>query len=108
MPAGNYTVVIASDGHATAVISGVTTGTATIVINGTATAIATPISTMANVTGTVSLSSVSGSTTVATPLTDATARALQALTGGPTIELGSQAVDSVLGSYAFDFRLRRR
>lgn len=101
LPAGNYTVVIASDGHATAVITGVTTGTATIVINGTATAIATPVSTMANVTGTVSLSSVSGSTTVATPLTDATARALQALTGGPTIELGSQAVDSVLGSYAF-------
>jgi hypothetical protein len=101
LPAGSYTLVIASDGHATAVVTGVTTGTATTVINGTATAIVTPVSTMADVTGTVTLSAVSGSTTVATPLTDATVRALQALTGGPTIELGNQPVDSVLGTYAF-------
>ncbi|MEO8653703.1 MAG: DUF4382 domain-containing protein, partial [Ramlibacter sp.] len=101
LPAGSYTLVIASDGHATAVITGVTTGTATTVINGTTTAIASPVSTMADVTGTVTLSALSGTTTVATPLTDATARALQALTGGPAIELGHQAVDSVLGNYSF-------
>jgi hypothetical protein len=49
----------------------------------------------------VSVSSVSGSTTVSTIITDATATALQPLTGGPTIVLGSQAVDSTLGTYRF-------
>jgi hypothetical protein len=34
-------------------------------------------------------------------VTDASVRALQTLTGGPTIELGSQSVDSVLGTYRF-------
>jgi hypothetical protein len=101
LPAGSYDLVIASDGHATAVVTGVATSTATTVINATTTAIATATSTMAVVTGTVSLSSISGSTTVATPLADASVRALQALTGGPTIELGNQPVDSVLGSYSF-------
>jgi hypothetical protein len=98
---GSYDVVIASDGHATGVVTAVTTGTATTVINGTATAIATPASSMADVTGTVTLSSISGTTTVVTPLTDASVRALQPLTGGPTIELDNQPVDSVLGSYSF-------
>jgi hypothetical protein len=101
LPVGSYDLVIAADGHATAVVTGVATGTATTVINGTSTAIATGTSTMANVTGTVSLSAISGTTTVATPLTDASVRALQPLTGGPTIELGNQPVDSVLGSYSF-------
>jgi hypothetical protein len=101
LPAGTYTLVISSEGHATGVITGVPTGTTTTVINGTATAIATPVSTMADVTGTVTVSSVSGSSTVSTALTDATMLALQSLTGGPTIELGQQAVDSTLGTYRF-------
>jgi len=98
---GTYSLVIMSDGHATAVVTGVPTGTSTTVVNGTATAIAPPISSMADVTGTVTLTSVSGSSTVSSVLTDASVRALQALTGGPTIELGNQAVDSVLGTYRF-------
>lgn len=101
LPAGTYTLVITSDGHATGVITGVTVGTTTTVINGTSTSIVTPTSPMANVTGTVSVTSVSGSSTVSTALTDATVRALQPLTGGPTIELGHQPVDSVLGTYSF-------
>lgn len=101
LPAGTYTLVITSDGRATGVVTGVPAGTTTTVINGTATAIALPVSTMANVTGTVSVTSVSGSATVSTALTDATVRALQVLTGGPTIEVDSTPVDSVLGSYAF-------
>ena len=101
LPAGTYTLVIASDGHATGVITGVPAGTATTVVSNTATAITTPASAMANVTGTVSVTTVSGSATVTTALTDATVRALQALTGGPTIELGNQAVDAILGTYAF-------
>ena len=90
-----------SDGRATAVITGVPTGSVTTVVNGTATAIAPPPSTMADVTGTVTLTSISGSTTVSTALTEASARALQDLTGGPTIELGNKPVDAVLGSYSF-------
>ncbi|HWP12896.1 MAG TPA: DUF4382 domain-containing protein [Ramlibacter sp.] len=101
LPAGTYTLVIASDGHATGVITGVPAGTATTVVSSTATAITTPASAMANVTGTVSVTSVSGTGTVSTALTDATVRALQTLTGGPTIELGNQAVDAMLGTYAF-------
>ena len=98
---GTYSLVIMSEGHATAVVTGVPAGTTTSAINGTATAITTPVSTMAEVTGTVVVSSVAGSSTVSTALTDATVRALQPLTGGPVLELGSQAVDSVLGSYRF-------
>ena len=90
LSAGTYSLVVMSDGRATAVVTGVPAGTTTTVINGTATAILSPVSTMADVTGTVTESAVSGTTTVSTVLTDASARAIQALTGGPTIELGSQ------------------
>jgi len=98
---GTYTLVVMSDGHANAVVTGVPVGTSTTVVSGTATAIAPPVSSMADVTGTVTLTSVSGGGTTTTALTDATARALQTLTGGPTIELGNQAVDSDLGTYSF-------
>ena len=99
---GTYTLVVTSDGHATAVVTGVSvTGTSTTVVNGTTTAIAPPISSMADVTGTVTLTSSTGSGTTTAALTDATASARQTLTGGPTIELGSQAVDSELGTYRF-------
>jgi hypothetical protein len=101
LPAGTYTLVISSEGRATGVVTGVSAGTATTVINGTATAITLPVSSMADVTGTVSVTSVSGSSTVSNVVTDATVRALQALTGGPTIELDSQPVDSILGTYRF-------
>lgn len=98
---GTYTLVVSSEGHATGVVTGVPAGTTTTAINGTSTAIATPASTMADVTGTVSVTSVSGSSTVSTVLTDASARALQVLTGGPTIELGHQPVDATLATYRF-------
>jgi hypothetical protein len=98
---GTYTLVVMSDGHATAVVTNVPAGTTTTVISGTATAIAPPVSAMADILGAVTTTSVSGSTTVSNVLTDATATALQALTGGPTIQLGSQAVDATLGTYRF-------
>jgi hypothetical protein len=101
LPSGTYTLVVASEGHATAVVTSVPVGTSTTAINTAANAIAPPVSSMADVTGTVVLSSVSGSTTVSTPLLDATVLALQPLTGGPTIEMASQAVDAVLGTYRF-------
>lgn len=100
LPAGTYTLVITSDGRATTVLTGVPAGTTTTVVNGTATAFAPPASSMAEVTGTVTASSVSGSTTVSTAVTDADIRALQALTGGPTIEVAHKPVDATLGTYS--------
>jgi hypothetical protein len=97
---GTYTLVVTSDGHATAVLTGVPSGTTTTVVNGTATAIAPPVSAMGNVSGTVTASTVAGTATTATPLTTANVRALQALTGGPSIEVANVPVDGVSAGYA--------
>lgn len=101
LSAGTYTLVVMSDGHATAVVTGVPVGTSTTVVSGTATAIAPPVSTMADVTGTLTVTSSSGGGTTTVALTDASVQALQTLTGGPTIELGDRAVDTELGTYSF-------
>lgn len=98
LPAGTYTLVITSDGRATGVVTGVPTGTTTRVINGTTTAIVLPVSAMGTVTGSVS---ATGTGTTSVALTDADVRALQTLTGGPTIEVASKPVDGVLGTYSF-------
>jgi hypothetical protein len=92
---GTYTIVVASEGRATAVVTGVPMGTSTTVVSGTATAIVPPVSSMADVTGTASVTA--GTTTSA--LTDGTVRALQSLTGGPVIEVASKPLDGVLGTY---------
>jgi hypothetical protein len=94
---GTYTIVVVSDGRATSVVTGVPVGTTTTTINSTTTSIAPTTSTMAEITGATSTGM--GSTTVV--VTDATVRALQVLTGGPTVELASQPVDAVLGTYRF-------
>jgi hypothetical protein len=96
---GTYTLVVTSDGHATAVVTNVPVGTATTVVNGTATAIAPPASPMGDVSGAVTATTVSGSTTTSVAVTDANVTALQALTGGPTIEVKSQPVDATNGTY---------
>jgi len=95
LPAGTYTLVITADARATGVITSVPVGTTSTVISGTATAIILPASTMADISGVVT----SGTGTATFVVTDATVRALQALTGGPTIEVASKPVDSVLASY---------
>jgi hypothetical protein len=98
---GTYTLVITSDGHATGVITSVPAGTGTTVVSGTATAIVLPVSAMADIHGTVTASTLSGGSTVTAAATDANVRALQTLTGGPVIEVATQKVDSVLGTYQF-------
>ena len=100
LAAGTYTLVITSDGRATTVLTGVPAGTTTTVVNGTATAFAPPVSSMADVTGTVTATTVSGSSTTSVAVTDADVRALQALTGGPTIEVATRAVDATNGTYS--------
>lgn len=100
LPAGTYTLVITSDGRATTVLTGVPAGTTTTVVNGTGTAFAPPVSSMADVAGTVTATAVAGSSTTSVAVTDADVRALQALTGGPTIEVASRAVDATNGTYS--------
>lgn len=101
LAAGTYTLVITSDAHATGVVTSVPAGSATTVVSTTAAPIVLPTSSMADVTGTVTASTLQNGTTVTAPVTDATMRALQPLTSGPTIEVSSQAVDSTLGTYHF-------
>ena len=48
----------------------------------------------------VTATTVAGSGTVSLAVTDASVRALQALTGGPTLEVASQGADTVLGTYS--------
>jgi hypothetical protein len=92
---GTYTIVVASDGRATAVVTGVPVGTSTTVVSGTATAIAPPVSSMADVTGAATV----GAATMTSTLTDGVVQASQSLTGGPVIEVAAQPLDSVLGTY---------
>jgi hypothetical protein len=101
LAAGTYTVVITSDSRATGVITSVPTGSSTTVVSTTANPIVLPTSTMADVTGTVTASTLTNGATVTAPVTDATLRALQALTGGPTIEVANQPADATLGTYHF-------
>ena len=101
LAAGTYTVVITSDSRATGVITSVPTGSSTTVVSTTANPIVLPNSSMADVIGTVTASTQSNGTTVTAPVTDATMRALQDLTGGPTIEVASQPADATLGTYHF-------
>jgi hypothetical protein len=70
LPAGNYDVVVTSEGRSTAVVTSVPVTATTTMVNGTATAIAPPVSTMREISGTASVPS-SGTTTTATLVLDA-------------------------------------
>ena len=89
VPVGTYDLVVTSAGHVTAVMTGVpVVSTAYTYVNSPALAIAPPTAASAprTVTGTV------------TPPT-ATVRALQGLTGGPTIESAWAPVDATTGAF---------
>ena len=89
VPVGTYDLVVTSAGHVTAVMTGVpVVSTAYTYVNSPALAIAPPTAASAprTVTGTVA------------PPT-ATVRALQDLTGGPTIESAWAPVDATTGAF---------
>lgn len=89
VPVGTYDLVVTSTGHVTAVMTGVPViSTAYTYVSSSALAILPPAVAAAprSVTGTV------------TPPT-ATVRAIQALTGGPTIESAWAPVDAVTGAF---------
>ncbi len=89
VPVGSYELVVAASDHVTAVMTGVpVTTTSFTTVNSAAVPIAPAPSALRSVTGTV------------TPA-DATVRALQTFSGGPTIEAAWAAVDAVTGSFAF-------
>jgi hypothetical protein len=92
--AGTYDLVITAPGHATEVLTGVPVVTDTVTaVNTSTTAFTLPASTGAGTAaGTV--------TTGAAPI-DATVRALQTLTGGPTVEIVSAPVNATTGKYAY-------
>ncbi|MDB5897060.1 MAG: hypothetical protein JWP41_662 [Ramlibacter sp.] len=102
LPDGTYTVVITSDGRATGVVTGVPVSTTASVtsLNGTATAIVLPTSVMNTVTGTVTASTASGTTTTAAPVTDAAIAATQAI-GGSSVAVATTPVDIELATYTF-------
>jgi len=102
LPTGTYDIVVTSEGRATGVVSSVPVSTTTGVttVNGSATAIVLPVSSMSTVGGSVTTTTVVGTTTTAVPVTDATITALQNLTSGPTIQVAAAPVDVDLGTYA--------
>ena len=88
VPAGTYDLVIASAGHATVLVTGVTvSATAQTDLNTTAARINPPTATPRTVAGTVSPAS-------------ATVRALQPYTGGPTVEAAFAPVDATTGAFS--------
>ena len=94
LPTGSYTVVVSGEGAATAVVTTVPVSTATGVtqVNTSGNPIAPPASTMQAVTGTVSVGGAAPAV--------ANVRALQSLTGGPTVELGQVAADADTGAWS--------
>jgi len=93
VPAGTYDLVVTAAGHVTAVMTGVPVVTSSVTyINSATTKIITPTATFRSVNGTVN------------PATT-TIRALQLLTGGPTIEVAWGLVDDSVTPATFTFSL---
>ena len=89
VPVGTYDLVVTSSGRVTAVMTGVpVVSTAFTTLNTAAIPISPPVATLRSVNGTI------------TPVTG-TVRALQPLTGGPTVEVAWAAVDALSGAFNF-------
>lgn len=93
VPAGTYDLVVTAAGHVTGVMTGVpVVSSAITTVNSTTTRIVTPTATLRTVNGTVN------------PATT-TVRALQLLTGGPTVEVAWALVDDSVTHGTFSFSL---
>ncbi|TMH06646.1 MAG: DUF4382 domain-containing protein [Betaproteobacteria bacterium] len=93
--AGTYDLVLTAPGHVTRVVTGVTVTADTVTaFNTAATQLTLPTATgSGTANGTVT---IAGATTI-----DASVRVTQALTGGPTVQIASAAVNSSTGAYSF-------
>lgn len=95
VPAGSYDLVLTAKGRANAVVTGVpVTTTAHTLVGSETVRLVPPVSAAsAGVSGTVRLAG-------STANTEGSVRALQTLTGGPTVEVGYANADSSSGAYA--------
>ena len=88
VPEGSYNLVVSAPGRVTAVMTGVPVGATSVTsVGSTSLRINPPTTSMQPISGIVS------------PAT-ATVRALQALSGGPTVEVASPPVDALTGDFA--------
>ena len=93
VPVGSYNLVVTARGHATAIVTGVPSyASVSTTVNSVAFPILPPTSTLQTVSGTVTF----GASAVDT---GGVVRALQLLTGGPTIEVGSDNAGHDDGHY---------
>ncbi|HSV59827.1 MAG TPA: DUF4382 domain-containing protein [Variovorax sp.] len=93
VPAGSYHLVLTAPGRTTAVVTSVPVADQTVTtLNATTSALAVPTSPTATLSGAV--------TTASSP-SEAQVRALQPLSGGPTIVVADRPVDSDTGAYAY-------
>lgn len=98
LPAGSYDIVVTAAGRSTAVVAGVpVSGTSSVTLNGTGSAIAPPVATDRFASGTTTTAATTTGGT--TPVTDATVRASQVLTGGPTVEVARMPVNATTGAW---------
>lgn len=89
---GAYSLVLTAPARTTLVVNGVTVAADTVTaINLAGATLNPPVSLTGPLSGTV---------TMATTPIDASVRALQALTGGPTVEVAARAVDSASGGFS--------
>ena len=95
VPAGTYDLVVTANGRANTVVTSVPVTTTAFTNVGSETVrIVPPASaTSANVSGTIKLAG-------STANTEGSVRALQSLTGGPTVEVGYANADSASGAYS--------
>jgi len=94
LPIGSYDVVITADGHATAVVAGVSVPTATGIttVSNSAAPIVLPVSAMRTISGTATLNPPSTAEV-------AFVAAKQSLGSGPTVSVNVQAADLLSGAY---------
>jgi len=93
VPAGSYTLVLAAPGRTTAVLTGVPVAAQTVTtLNPSTSAFTVPASPTATLSGAVSSAS--------SPI-EAQVRALQPLSGGPTIVVADRPADSATGAYGY-------
>ena len=94
VPAGSYELVISANGRVTAVMTGVpVTTTAITTLGSEALRLVPPSSPMAEVAGTLTLNGQAANTA-------GSVRALQGLSGGPSVEAGFAQTDATTGRYA--------
>lgn len=95
VPAGSYDLVVTANGRANAVVTGVPVTTTAYTYVGSDTVRLTPPASAASAT-------VSGTVTLAgsTANTEGSVRALQALTGGPSVEVAFANADAASGAYS--------